>query len=77
MEASGMSKVRISTVNLLYERILPFFSQYSLVGFKLRQFNIWVKAVHVVNQCPVYTLEREIKLTSILNELSSLQSSKF
>lgn len=43
----GISKIKFSNIKIIQHQILPFFYFYPLLGFKLQQFEIWIKAVTI------------------------------
>lgn len=60
----GLSKIQ--------HKILPFFFQYPLVGFKLVQYELWNKGVLLSICNPDYTKERELRMIELMMELSNL-----
>jgi hypothetical protein len=41
----GISKVKFNNIKIIQHRLLPFFYNYPLLGFKLKQYTVWVRAV--------------------------------
>lgn len=73
-EDDPMSQLVISDRNSIQHIILPFFSNYPLLGNKKIQFDLWIKAVLVNWGYSSYSKEKEQKIIPILMALSEYQS---
>jgi len=65
-DKKGLSKVKFNNIKNIQHRLLPFFYFYPLVGFKLKQFNVWVKAVILkISYLSTTETEQNIKTNSL------------
>ena len=67
-----VSRIRVSALPFLQHFVLPFFLTNPLLGFKRRQYDIWLEAVLVLMSNTNYSKAREEQLNSILTRLSYL-----
>jgi len=75
-EKKGISRFRITSVSILYHIILPYFNLFPLLGFKKKQYDIWLKAVCILISNKNWSKEREELLTVQLKKLSMLTNNK-
>ena len=66
-----VSRIRITQLVQLQHVIIPFFSKYSIYGFKQTQYNVWLESVTVLISEP-YGIERTVKLMALTEKLTSL-----
>lgn len=74
-EKRGISKVRISRLEVITNFVTPFFNSYHLEGYKAIQYSIWLKIVMLKNQGPL-TAERIKEIATLIEELSNLKNKK-
>nr|YP_010555501.1 GIY-YIG endonuclease [Ramaria rubella]UYR22249.1 GIY-YIG endonuclease [Ramaria rubella] len=72
-EKRGISKFKISILEMIQHILIPFLNIYPLLGFKRQQYEIWIKAVEIKLTLPKYSLNRETKLYSVLTNLTALR----
>lgn len=61
---------------ILYHIILPYFNLFPLLGFKKKQYDIWLKAVCISISNKNWSKEREELLTVQLKKLTMLINNK-
>lgn len=71
-ETRGITKYRLVIKEEIIDKLVPYFTDYSLKGNKALQYSIWIKIVNILVTSPNRTLERDNQIEILIRDLSSL-----
>lgn len=71
-QVNAACRIRIASLDSLQHSVLPFFTNYPLIGHKALQYSVWLEAVILMMSEQQYTDARQMKLAQILARLSKL-----